>query len=80
MSIKITRESINDALDDMGYNPETATEVIRLDADVFPELAQVAHDLDITTNALVNALIRLKVAEAENELPSMPGVGTAPFM
>lgn len=80
MNIKITRESIHDALDDMGYNPTKATESLLLDADIFTELSLIAHDLDITVNALVNALIHLKVEMVENDLPSIPGVGTAPYM
>jgi len=63
----------------MEYDPEDCTETILLDEDVFQGLALKAHELDITVNALVNALIRIEVSRHE-ELPSIPGVGTAPFM
>jgi len=51
-----------------------------LDEDVFQGLALKAHELDITVNALVNALIRIEVSRQRDELPSIPGVGTAPYM
>jgi len=79
MSTQITRNDITDALNEMEYDPEDCTETILLDEDVFQGLALKAHELDITVNALVNALIRIEVSRHE-ELPSIPGVGTAPFM
>jgi len=79
MSTQITRNDITDALNEMEYDPEDCTEIITLENDVFQELALKAHDLDITVNALVNALIRIEVNKHE-ELPSIPGVGTAPYM
>lgn len=79
MNTKITPEAITNALTD--YNPEDCTDRITLDADVFHELSLIAHDMDITVNALVNAIFRITVSEAElDELPNIPGVGTAPYM
>lgn len=77
MSTKITPEAILKSLTD--YDPELCTETITLDADVFHDLALIAHDMDITVNALVNAIIRMAVMDAElDALPNIPGVGTAP--
>lgn len=76
MNTQITPEDIKNALTD--YNAEDCSETFLLDYDVFQELAVLAHDQDITVNALVNALIRISVEETE--LPSIPGVGTAPYM
>jgi hypothetical protein len=79
MSTQITPEAITNALTD--YDPENCTDAITLDADVFQELALIAHDMDITVNALVNAIFHITVAEAGlDDLPSIPGVGTAPYM
>jgi len=80
MSTQITRNDITDALNEMEYDPEDCTETISLDEDVFQGLALKAHELDITVNALVNALIRIEVSRQRDELPSIPGVGTAPYM
>lgn len=79
MNTKITPEAITNALTD--YNPENCTDTITLDADIFQELALIAHDMNITVNALVNAIFHITIEEAElDDLPSIPGVGTAPYM
>ena len=81
MSTKITPESIHETLDSINYDPDECTEVIELEADVFQDLALVAHELDITVNALVAAILHSKcVDDGMFDPPSIPGVGTAPYM
>ncbi len=79
MNTQITRNDIQDALAEIDYDPEKCTESLSLDDDVFHDLALIAHDCDITVNAVVNAFLRLAVNKHE-ELPNIPGVGTAPYM
>lgn len=81
MSTKITPDDIHAALDEMDYDPDECSETIELDFDIFQELAVIAHELDITVNALVSALIHTKCKEMSAlDHPSIPGVGSAPYM
>jgi len=76
----LDRTSVDTILNEMNYHPDRWNSVIKLDGIEFDVLARAAHDMDITVNAMINALLYIHIEELRDNIPNIPGVGTAPYM